>query len=495
MRKKVTLIVLAVSLIIALNGQTFKTIEKDIELHTLDNGARLILVPRPGVPIVNLVSFVDAGGVKEYPGITGVSHYLEHLAFKGTETIGTSDYEQEKIALDKCHEIFDLILEERSKGSEADSAEIDSLQGRLDKAIEEANEFVNDNEFSKTLELNGAMYLNAATGQDMTMYMVSLPANKIELWMLMEADRFTNPVFREFYAERQVILEEMRMINSNPFRKFLNELMGFAFRNNPYRYSIIGSEEDVTSMTVQKVEDYFEQHYGAKNLVFTIVGDFETEEVLRMANQYLATIPSRSLSPRIEFNEPEPSEEQYFTSQAQSQPYLVLSYYAPSAADPDFPVYRVIADIMGQGRSSRLHREMVEEKRLAVSTFAFNGMPGNAYDNLFIVGAIPAQGVTLQECIDGIDEIIREMKTEAVSQRELDGVKKRALRQSVERLRSGIGLGYQLATYESLTGDYRGLFRELQQTNDVTQDDIIRIMNRTFQSKNRIVGELQTVGG
>jgi len=150
---------------------------------------------------------------------------------------------------------------------------------------------------------------------------------------------------------------------------------------------------------------------------------------------------------------------------------------------------------MGQGRSSRLHREMVEEKRLAVSTFAFNGMPGNAYDNLFIVGAIPAQGVTLQECIDGIDEIIREMKTEAVSQRELDGVKKRALRQSVERLRSGIGLGYQLATYESLTGDYRGLFRELQQTNDVTQDDIIRIMNRTFQSKNRIVGELQTVGG
>ena len=195
------------------------------------------------------------------------------------------------------------------------------------------------------------------------------------------------------------------------------------------------------------------------------------------------------------FKEPAQKQERRFVSEAQAQPYLLVGYYAPSFLHKDHPVYNVIADIMGQGRSSRLHRILVEEKKLAISTFAYSGLPGSAYDNLFIIGVIPAQGVTIEECLTEVDMIIDQMKKEFVSDRELAGVKKRALRESSERLRSGIGLGIQLASYESLYGDYRALFRELQKTNEVTRRDIRRVMRRSFNKSNRVVGELHTIGG
>lgn len=467
-------------------------IEEQVERHKLDNGATLLLLPIEGVPIVSCITINDVGGVREEPGITGISHYLEHMAFKGTETIGTKDIAAEKEALDRCHAIFDQILEERKKGDEADQEKLEELQVKLDEAVEYANQYIIENEFNEILQRNGGRGLNAGTGQDMTMYSVSLPSNKVELWMLMEAERFTKPVWREFYQERDVILEERRMIYSNPVRAFMNDFAHYKLRENPYRYSVIGFEEDIENFRVKDIENYFEKYYGAKNLVFAIVGDIDTETTLELAKKYLAEIPPGKKSGRVEFDEPEQTEERFFTQKSPAQPILIVGYHSPAATHSDYPTVRAIADILGQGRSSRLHQSLVEEKQLAVSAFAFPGFPGSAYENLFIVVVIPAPGIDLDDCLAEVDRQIDMMRTVTVRTEELEGVKKRALKSSYDRLRSRFGLAMQLAYYESLFGDYRLMFEELEETESITKEDIQRVMQTLFVPEKRTVGNLQT---
>lgn len=488
MIKRICLVVLISYMIILLAAQGFNTIEQDVRRFVLDNGATLLVLPRTDVPIINCVTLVDVGAVREVPGITGISHYLEHMAFKGTETIGTTNYEAEKIALEECHRIFDEILLERAKGDNADHERLSALNQELEDAVENANQYVVDNEFSRIMDLNGTKNLNAGTSFDMTMYTMSLPSNKLELWMLMEADRFTNPVFRQFYQERDVILEEKRMYEGYPAYRFSNAFMKEVFVKNPYGNTLIGEEEDLRSMTVEQLQDYFDTYYGARNLIFSIVGDVDPERALQLANKYLINIPAGMKNQPIVFEEPVQTEERLFEYEDYSQPYLMIGYHIPPASHPDYPIYSVIADIIGQGRSSRLNRALVEEKKIAAQAYSYSGTPGRVYENLFVILAIPMQDAAVEDCLVEIDNQIRIMQREYVTEDELKGVKKRALKSSVDRLKSGLGLSIQLAYYESLFGNYQKLFREMEKINQVTKDDVKRIMNERIVPENRTVG-------
>jgi predicted Zn-dependent peptidase len=491
MVKKTLLTVLLSTLVLLLSAQSFSNIEEDVHRFTLDNGATLLVLPRTNVPIVNCVTLVDVGAVREEPGITGISHYLEHMAFKGTRTIGTTDYEAEKTALEECHRIFDEILEEREKEDKADSDKLLRLEQELEQAVETANQYAVDNEFSRILNLNGSKNLNAGTSYDLTMYTVSLPSNKLELWMIMEADRFTYPVFRQLYPERDVIQEEKRMYEGSPLYRFSNRFMKEAFVNNPYRTTLIGEEEDIRSLKEADLREYFDRYYGARNLVFAVVGDVEPQNVLQLANKYFTAIPSGTKNTPVSFSEPEQREERYFSYEDLAQPYIMIGYQAPAATHPDAPVFSVIADILGQGRSSRLHRSLVEEKNLAAYSISYAGAPGRVYDNLFVIAAVPMQGVETTDCLDEIDRQIEIMQREYVTLEELGGVKRRALKRSIDRLKSGLGLSIQLAYYESLFGDYTELFREIEMIESVTREDIMRVMQEAIVPANRTVGVLQ----
>jgi predicted Zn-dependent peptidase len=482
--------VLLLSLVILLPAQSFTTIEEDVHRFVLDNGATLLVLPRTSVPIVYCATVANVGASREEPGITGISHYLEHMAFKGTETVGTTDFEAEHPALEECHRIFDNLLAERSKGVDADLELLTSLEQELEAAIEHANQYVIDNEFNRILDLNGSRNLNAATSMDMTMYMVSLPSNKLELWMLLEADRFTNPVFRQFYQERDVILEEKRMYDGSPTYRFASAFMKEAFLVNPYRNPLIGEEEDIRSITEAQLRAYFDRYYGAHNLVFSVVGDIEPERALELANKYLARIPSGERAEPVIFQEPEQLEERYFTYEDRSQPYIMISYSIPPASHPDFPVYSVIADILGQGRTSRIYRSLVEEKQLAAHAFSYNGTPGRLYENLLVISVIPMQDAQIEASLQEIDQQIAILQSEPVTTEELAGVKRRALMQSINRLESGLGLAIQLASNEALFGDYRELFSVIEKVENVTSEDIIRVMNETIVPENRTIGIL-----
>ncbi len=377
----------------------FEDFEKDVVKFKLENGATLLLLKRDDVPIIHCVTIADVGAVKEKEGKTGIAHFLEHLAFKGTETIGTTSYEKEKVALQKCDEIFSKILDERKKGENADSTKIDELNEELDAAVEKSNEFVIDNEFSKKVKKNGGKNLNAGTGQDMTMYYMSFPSNKLELWMALESDRFTNPIFRQFYQERKVILEEKRLHENSPTGKLVQEFVGTAYKVHPYKDPIIGYQEDIENITRQDIREFFEKHYGAQNLTFAIIGDIDIKNTKKLAQKYLEKIPKREESEDVAIVESSQKKPRTITLKRVSQPFLLVGYHIPNEVHPDAPAYNALADILGQGRSSRLHRKLVEDKKIAIRVFSFKGFPGSKYPGLFAAGAMPAQGHNIEECL------------------------------------------------------------------------------------------------
>ena len=492
MIKRIIMGVLLSLISVMLLGQSYSTIEQDVHRFTLENGATLLVLPRTNVPIVHCVTLVDVGSTREEAGIRGISHYLEHMAFKGTETIGTTDFAAESFALEESNRIFDEILAERAKGENADPEVLVRLEQELEEAIEYAGQYVIDNEFSRIMDLNGSKNLNAGTGVDLTMYTMSLPSNKLELWMLMESDRFINPVFRQLHQERDVILEEKRMYDSYPSFRFAKEFVINYFSENPYRHPIIGYEEDIKSITERQMRDYFESHYGAQNLVFSIVGDVQPERALELANIYLARIPAGSKNEPVTFNEPAQTEERLFIHEDLSQESIIMiGYTVPPMQHPDFPIYNVISDILGQGRSSRLHRALTEDNRYVSRSFSYAGSPGRVNDNLFVILAYPLPGVEIDVCLEEIDRQIHRLQTEPVSEEELAGVIKRATMRSIQRLRSGLGLSIQLASYESLFGGYQELFREMEMVEKITPADIMRVANEALVPENRTVGILQ----
>ncbi|HEY9608419.1 MAG TPA: pitrilysin family protein, partial [Allocoleopsis sp.] len=239
----------------------------------LDNGIKFIVLKRDKAPVVSFVTYADVGGADEPNGKTGVAHFLEHLAFKGTTRIGTKDYNAEKPLLDKLDQLSEQIQAAKKAGKET---EVTKLQADFTQVEAQAASLVKQNELGQIVEQSGGVGLNAATSADATVYFYSFPANKIELWMSLESDRFLDPVFREFYKEKDVILEERRLRTDNsPIGKMIEVFLDTAFKEHPYRRPVIGYNEDIRSLTREDVQQFFETHYAPSKLTIAVVGDVD----------------------------------------------------------------------------------------------------------------------------------------------------------------------------------------------------------------------------
>ncbi|MGB3559289.1 MAG: pitrilysin family protein, partial [Geitlerinemataceae cyanobacterium] len=236
----------------------------EVTEFTLDNGLKFIVLERHEAPVVSFITYADVGGVNEPVGQTGVAHYLEHLAFKGTQRIGTTNYEAEKPLLEQLDKLFSSIQKATEKG---DEEKVQDLQAEFDRIQAEADTYAIQNQFGQIVEQSGGVGLNANTSTDATRYFYSFPANKLELWMSLESERFLEPVFREFFKEKQVILEERRLRTENsPIGKMLEVFLAAAFDVHPYKNPVIGSTEDIRNLTRQNVEDFFNTYYVPNNL-------------------------------------------------------------------------------------------------------------------------------------------------------------------------------------------------------------------------------------
>ncbi len=477
----------------AMRAQDLAEFEKDLTEFTLDNGLKFLVLERHDAPVVTCYTHVDVGSVDEVKGITGLAHIFEHMAFKGTTTLGTKDFEAEAKVLARVDETFRALKDEMQKGDEADPNRVAELRQRFDEAQQEAQQFLVHDEFEEVLKREGGTGLNAGTSYDYTVYFVNLPSNKLELWMLMESERFRDPVLREFYKERDVVMEERRLrTETQPIGRLIEEFLAVAYKAHPYGEPVIGHMSDLQTVTRAEAEAFFKEYYVPTNMVVAIVGDVSPSRVKELAREYFGRIPRRPEPEPVETVEPPQVGERRVVIEDPAQPFVVVGYHKPGINHPDDAVFDAITDIMGMGRTSRLYETLVKEKRIAVAASGFQGMPGVKYPGLFLFYAVPARGHTSEENLEAIDAQIERLKNETVTKEELEKAKTRARASLIRQLDSNEGLAQQLAFFEMVTGDWRDLFQQLDRIDAVTAEDIQRVARTYFTTKNRTVGLIQT---
>jgi predicted Zn-dependent peptidase len=455
---------------------------------TLDNGLKFIVLERHEAPVVSFITYADVGGVNEPVGQTGVAHYLEHLAFKGTQRIGTTNYEAEEPLLEKLDKLFTRIQKATDKGEEE---KVKDLQAEFDRIQAEADTYAIQNQFGQIVEQEGGVGLNATTSTDSTRYFYSFPANKLELWMSLESERFLEPVFREFFKEKQVILEERRMRTENsPIGQMLEVFLASAFDVHPYKNPVIGSTEDIRNLTRQNVEDFFKTYYVPNNLTIAVVGDVDANEVKRLAQLYFGRFPAGAEPPEVAQVEPPQTESRDVTVRFPSEPWYLEGYHVPAFNSPDRPIYDTIASILSDGRTARLYQSLVERQQLALTAQGFTGFPGDKYPNLMLFYALTAPGHSLEEVATALHAEIEKLTTQPVTQNELERVKKNALSGLLQSLDSNSGMASLLVEYQVKTGDWRNLFKQLEAIERITAQDIIRVSRATFTPENRTIGRL-----
>jgi predicted Zn-dependent peptidase len=459
-----------------------------ISEFTLDNGMKFIVMERHQAPVVSFMTYVNIGAAYEAEGKTGAAHFLEHLAFKGTSKIGTTDYAAEQPALKAIDEVFAKLQAAKTAGN---AAEVTRLQEAFKSANAEAAAYVEQNKYGQIVEQAGGVGLNATTSADATRYFYSFPANKLELWMSLESERFLDPVFREFYEEKDVILEERRMRTDNsPIGKMIEEFLEVALPGHPYGRPVIGSAEDLQNMSRQDVADFYETYYTPDHIVMAIVGDVDPKQVQQMAKAYFGRFKARSSAPEVTVNVPPQTEPREITLKLPTQPWYMEAYQRPDLNNPDAPIYSMMSSLLTDGRTSRLYRSLVEQKQLALSVNISTSFPGDRYSNLMLLYALTAPGHTVEEVATALNAELQRLKDEPVTAEELDRVKTQYRAGLLRSLASNQGMASLLPEYEAKTGTWRNLFKELKDLEAVTATDVQRVAQAMFQPQNLTVGKL-----
>jgi predicted Zn-dependent peptidase len=473
-------------------SQSLDVIKNSVKTHTLANGMKFIVLERHEAPVVSFHTYADVGSAQEVQGITGISHILEHMAFKGTTTIGVKDYAAETKLLAEMDQVYDQ-LSRAERAPVPDSAKIKSLQADFSRLKKAAQELVVSNEYMDLSREQGSTGLNAMTSNDATQYMVSLPSNKLEFWMAAESDRFLNPVFRQFFEERDVINEERRLsLETQPTGKLIEDFIATAFKSHPYHHSVVGHMSDIQNISRRDVIDYFKKFYSPGNLTCAIVGDVQAAEVFRMAELYFGRIPGSAKPEPLRTVEPEQWGERKVQVQAQAQPLLIMGYHRPGVTSDEDILFDAMANIFGTGRSSRVYKALVKEKKIAMQTGAMNGFPGDKYPNLFAVFAFPTQNHTALECQEAIDAEIEKLKNEPISNDELNKFKRQTKKNIITMCKSNMQMAMQLTYFDVVLGDYRKLFDTLPKLEAITAADIQNIAKKYLVPKNRTIGEIVT---
>jgi predicted Zn-dependent peptidase len=488
--KSFVIVLLLAALAVAQDVASF---EKRTTVKKLDNGLTVVICERPEAPVFSFFTHVDAGSVQDPLGQTGLAHMFEHMAFKGTDKIGTKDYAAEKVALEKVEQTYAAYIAERDKPVGRDEKKLKDLEKAWKDAVAEADKYVKPNEFPQIVEINGGEDLNANTSDDETNYFYSFPENRLELWAYLESERFLHPVMREFYKERNVVIEERRMrVDSNPIGRLLEQFTTAAFQAHEYHRPTIGWMSDLNSFSATDAKNFFDEYYIPSNMVVTVVGDVKASETMPIIEKYFGRIPSRLRPDERTTTEPPQNAERRVVLQDMSQPLYLEGYHRPDYRSPDDAVYDAIADLMSSGRTSRLYRALVRDKKIAADSAGFTGLPGNKYPHLFAFYAFPLPGHKPEEMADAIHVEIEKLKNEDISDEELKMIKTRAKANLIRSLGSNEGLANNLALYQARYDDWRELFRSVDRIDKVTKADIRRVANQTFVPTNRTVGIIET---
>ena len=471
-------------------------LEKKVRKFTLKNGLRVLLMERHISPTVSLYIRYRVGAADEASGRTGMAHLLEHMMFKGTPSIGSRNYEKERKILKDIRKTGGLLDLENMKGDKADRQRIEKLTRRLKALHEEHRKWVAPNEIDRLYTENGAEDMNASTGQDVTTYHVSLPANRIELWARIESDRMSRPVLREFFTERDVIMEERRQrVESDPDGKLAEQFFAAAFQAHPYGRPILGWPADMRFLGMDETEAFFRKTHAPNNTVIAVVGDIDPKETLRMIDRYFGGIPAQAIGHSRITEEPAQAGERRIEVAFEAKPRLMIGFHKPAPPAFDDYVLDVAEAVLSKGRTSRLYRSLVEEQQLAETADAANGMPGSRFPGLFVISATPRSPHSASDVENAVYAQLEKLQEEPVPERELQKTKNQMKADYIRHLNSNSGLAGMLSYYEALMGDFRYLTGYLRVIERVGPDDIMKAARKYFQKENRTVATLVSRNG
>jgi len=476
---------------VAADGQE---LEDRVTEHVLDNGMKFLLVERHETPVFSAYIIFKAGSVDEPAAQSGIAHMFEHMAFKGTTTIATKDYAKEKPLLDEVNRIGRELTDEQLKGENADPEKVEKLLEELAEAAKKQSELIVKDELDEIYSRNGADMLNAGTGADTTTYYVSLPSNRLELWASLESDRLINPVLREFYSERDVVMEERRLrYETSPFGKLMESFRAAAFVAHPYGDPTIGWSSDIAGLTVEDAESFRTRYYVPHNAVCAIVGDIDTEATIELVGNYFGRIPKGEPARDRITDEPAQEGERRTDVQFDAQPQLLIGYHKPTLPHFDDYVFDVVDSILSRGRSSRLYESLIKEQQVAVAVETWQGFPGARFDNLFVFSATPRHPHTAQQLEDAIYAQIEKLVQDPPSDKEMQKVRNQLRADFVRDLDSNSGLASKLAYFEAVGAGWRYAVTHREMIEKVTREDVVRVVNQYLTKANRTVATLVPV--
>ncbi|HZR19331.1 MAG TPA: pitrilysin family protein [Verrucomicrobiae bacterium] len=478
----------------AAEAQKVPVVEKE-----LSNGMRLLMVERHDEPSIAGGWVAHVGSSNERPGMTGIAHLFEHMMFKGTPTIGTKDYSKDLEIIAEQEKIRDQMrAEERKMRAMYRHGEIDDilkpenktqryqeLEKQFNELIAQQRQLLVKNEFDRIYTGAGGSGMNAFTTEDMTGYFINVPANKLELWMWMESERIWHPVFREFYAERDVVFEERRMrTDSTPLGKFSEEFNAMFWESSPYSWPVVGWPSDIPAITKAQADDFYATYYAPQNITLILVGDFKADQAQALAEKYFERIPRGPRdAPDVTTLEVKQMAEKRMDAEADTNPQVDILWHTVAFEHKDSYALEILGQVLST-RTGRLYKGLVLGSGVATSVYADQG--SQKWAGYFNAGGEAKEGHTPQEIEQGIYDSIEQLKKEEVPPEELQKVKNNFAAGEYRRLTANFPILMQLIHNDG-EGDWREINEQGPKIQAVTAADVKRVANTYFTKENRTV--------
>ena len=414
-----------------------QTKAEDVKSFTLKNGMKFLVLEDNSIPNANMYLFYKVGSRNEHPGITGLSHFFEHMMFNGAKKYGPK-------------------------------------------------------QFDRTMEYNGGSN-NAYTTNDVTVYTNWFPASATEVIFDLEADRISSLSIDTGMVESErgvVISERSTGLENSPWRLLLENVEATAFQEGPYHWPVIGYEQDIKNWTIQDLEYYFKTYYAPNNCVVVMSGNIKYDEIKKLAEKYLEPIPAQpSPKPVHLIESPQTGERRITVQKDVAAPYLAIGYHVPDAKHPDYYALDILSSILSNGNSSRLYSAVVDQQQLASGIFTNFGPTFNP--SLFGIMATVNKGKDVAELEKAIYVEIEKIRKDGITEKELQKVKNQKMIDFYNQVETINGKSNNIGTYEVYFGDFKKMFDAPALYNKVTIEDIKKVANTYFNRSNRTVGVLR----
>ena len=455
-------------------------LEKDVVEFKLNNGMRWLLVKRHRAPVFSGIVIVRVGGADEVPGKTGLAHVFEHMAFKGTSRLGTRNFAKEKPILDEIERVGEELTKAEQEGDKQKAKE---LEAEFKSLSEKEAAYQIKNEVWELMVRNGASDLNAYTSKDVTAFHSSMPINRLALWMDIISQMVAEPAYREFYTERNVILEERRSgVENNPDGKMSDLLLETASQEGPYHWSVSGTSEDIKGFTIKDAREFHDRYYVAPNMVGVLVGDLNIDQTKKLLERYFGSIPAT----------PPPTHEEIYHNKGggikklrfNAEPATIIAYHKPTLPNPDEFVFDVLETLLCDGPTSRLEKRLVYDEKVASEISCTDSYPGSRLPNLMLIWAEPNRPHSAKELASKVEEELVRLQNEYVSDEELSRVRTKVTASILYSLEKNLGLAMSLAEFEAIYGDWRLIAKYPKLVEQVAADDVMRAAKQYFTKEN-----------